>query len=326
MEENINMIKYDFTYPSSNCKTNIHAIICYPKSGQYNRIIQIIHGKREYIERYLNFMEYLTTKGFITVGHDHLGHGQSINTKEDLGYIGETNPNELLIKDIHTLRTLIQKKFPNFPYFILGHSMGSFLLREYISLCGNDLAGAIILGTGHKNKYKVTLGLRLCEIISCFKGNKYKSKFIDNLSKGKNFEKFDMTKTDIYKSHITSDPLMAKQYNEDQKRNFDFSLNAYIGLFDAIIYSCDQNNINKINKDLPILFVSGGDDPVGNFGKGVKTSYEMFKKAGIKDVIMKLYEKDRHEVLNEVNREEVFEYIKNWIDERTLLYKENKRY
>lgn len=145
MEENLNMIKYDFSYLSSNLKTKIHAIICYPKNGQYNRIIQIIHGKREYIERYLHFMEYLTTKGFIAVGHDHLGHGESVNSKEELGYFGEPNPNELVIKDIHILKLMLQKRFPNLPYFMLGHSMGSYFLREYISLgWGNlDLAGVV---------------------------------------------------------------------------------------------------------------------------------------------------------------------------------------
>ena len=117
------MIKKDFTFLSSNQKTNIHAIERIPENGNNTRVIQIIHGMLEYIERYLPFCEYLTSKGFIVVGHDHLGHGQSVNSPEELGYFGEPNPNSLLIQDIHTLRDITSKKYPNLPYFMCGYSM-----------------------------------------------------------------------------------------------------------------------------------------------------------------------------------------------------------
>ena len=142
--------------------------------------------------------------------------------------------------------------------------MGSYLLREYLSFCNQGLVGEVILGTGYEGKCKCLLGKNLCEIIS----------------------------------YITSDPIMAKQYNEDEKRNFQFSVNAFIGLLDATILSCDPYYIEKINKDLPVLFVSGGGDLVGNFGEGVRKVYNMYKEAGIKDVTIKIYENGRHEVLN----------------------------
>ena len=324
MEENENMIKYVFAYPSSNNKTNIHAIICYPKNGQYSRIIQILHGKREYIERYLPFMEYLASKGYIAVGHDYLGHGQSVNSEEELGFIGEPDPNELIIKDIHTLHIMMNQKYPNLPYFMCGHSWGSYLLRQYICLCSQGLNGVILLGSGYESIFKVSIGKSLCEIISFFKGNTHKSQLIAKLSLGKKFQRYDITRTDIYNSWITSDPEMAKEYNEDTKRSYEFTLNAFIGMFDSTIYSCDPKKIEKVRKELPILFVSGGGDHIANFGDGVKKSYDLYKEAGIKDVTMKIYKDARHELLKEINRKEVFEYIKDWMEERLLSYKINK--
>ena len=312
------MITKDFTFLSSNNKTNIHAIVCYPKNGQFTRVLQMIHGMCEYIERYLNFFEFLTGKGFVIVGHDHLGHGQSINSKEDLGYFGEPEGNDLVIKDIHTLRLLTQEKYYNFPYFMCGHSMGSYFLREYLSFSSERLAGAIIMGTGYETSCKCNAGINLCHLISCCRGMHYRSSMVKNLTVGSGpYKKYDLTKTDNNNSWITSDPSMAKKYNEDKKMDFDFTLNGYIALAKATRFCCDSSNVVKIKKNLPILLVSGDCDPVGNFGKGVKTVYKMYKSAGISDVTMKLFENDRHEILNEVNRDEVYEYIGNWLDERT---------
>ena len=312
------MIKNDITFLSSNKKTNIHAIICKPKNGQFTRIIQIIHGMCEYIERYLPFIEYLATKGFIVVGHDHLGHGQSIKSPDDLGYFGEPNPNDLLIQDIHSLRKIIVKKYPNLPYFMCGHSMGSYLLRQYICTYSKGLAGIIILGTGYMSPCESLLALGFINVLSCFKGIKHKS----NLTKKISFElgpysKYDHQKKDLNNSWISRDPEIVKKYYEDKNCQFDFTLNGYYGLVQSIRYSCDPSNVAKIKKDIPILFVSGDCDPVGNNGEGVRKSYEIMKLIGSVDVSMKLFMGCRHEVLNELNKDEVYEYILNWINEKT---------
>ena len=312
------MIKNDITFLSSNKKTNIHAIICQPKNGQFTRIIQIIHGICEYIERYLPFIEYLATKGFIVVGHDHLGHGQSIKSPDDLGYFGEPNPSDLLIQDIHSLRKIIVKKYPNLPYFMCGHSMGSYLLRQYICTYSKGLAGIIIIGTGYMSPCESLLALGFINVLSCFKGIKHKS----NLTKKISFElgpysKYDHQKKDLNNSWISRDPEIVKKYYEDKNCQFDFTLNGYYGLVQSIRYSCDPSNVAKIKKDIPILFVSGDCDPVGNNGEGVKKSYEIMKLIGSVDVSMKLFMGCRHEVLNELNKDEVYEYILNWINEKT---------
>ena len=312
------MIKNDITFLSSNKKTNIHAIICQPKNGQFTRIIQIIHGMCEYIERYLPFIEYLATKGFIVVGHDHLGHGQSIKSPDDLGYFGEPNPSDLLIQDIHSLRKIIVKKYPNLPYFMCGHSMGSYLLRQYICTYSKGLAGIIILGTGYMSPCESLLALGFINVLSCFKGIKHKS----NLTKKISFElgpysKYDHQKKDLNNSWISRDPEIVKKYYEDKNCQFDFTLNGYYGLVQSIRYSCDPSNVAKIKKDIPVLFVSGDCDPVGNNGEGVRKSYEIMKLIGSVDVSMKLFMGCRHEVLNELNKDEVYEYILNWINEKT---------
>ena len=312
------MIKNDITYLSSNQKTNIHAIICLPKNNQYNRIFQIVHGMCEYIERYLPFIEYLITKGFIVVGHDHLGHGKSIDSLDDLGYFGEPDPNYLLIEDIHSLRKIIQKKYPNLPYFMCGHSMGSYLLRQYICNYSKGLSGIIIIGTGYISPCESLLALGLINFIACFKGMKHRSKLCKKISIELGpYKKYDNTRQDITNSWISRDPEIVKKYYADKNCQFDFTLNGFYGLVQAIRYCCDPSNVAKIKKDIPILFVSGDNDPVGNNGEGVKKSYEIMKLIGSIDVTLKLFEGLRHEVLNELNRDEVFEYILNWLNEKS---------
>ena len=312
------MIKNEFTFLSSDQKTNIHAITCLPKDNKFTRVFQIIHGMCEYIERYLPFIEYLTIKGFVVVGHDQLGHGQSINSEEDLGYVGEPDPNDLLIKDIHILRSITQKKYPDLPYFMCGHSMGSYLLRQYICSYSKGLAGIIILGTGYMSPCETLMSLGFLNFLACFKGMRHRSKLTKKISFELGpYKKYDHENKDINNSWISRDPEIVKQYYADKKCQFDFTINGFFGLVTAIRYSCNPSNVAKINKDIPILFVSGDKDPVGNNGEGVKKAYEIMKLIGSMDVTLKLYEGSRHEVLNELNRDEVYEYILNWVNEKT---------
>lgn len=176
------MIKREISFLSSNKKTKIHAIECSPENGTFTRIFQLVHGMCEYIEKYLPFIEYLTSQGFLVVGHDQLGHGQSINTPDELGYFGEPNPAELLVQDIHILRTMTQKKFPKIPYFICGHSMGSYIVRQYICDYSNGLSGVILLGTGYMGPCQTLFALGFIQALSCFKGMKHRSNITKKIS------------------------------------------------------------------------------------------------------------------------------------------------
>ena len=142
------MVTSNFTFLSNDGKTAVHAVKWAPDSGEYKGILQISHGMIEYIERYAPFAEFLTAKGYMVVGHDHIGHGQSVASQEDWGYFCEGNPSDVLVADMHKLRTMIQEDNPDVPYFMLGHSMGSFMLRKYLAVHSDKLRGAIIMGTG----------------------------------------------------------------------------------------------------------------------------------------------------------------------------------
>ena len=318
------MKKEDFSFLSSDKKTQIHAIKVYPKDKKITRILQIIHGMTEYIEKYLDFMEYLSSYGFLVVGHDQLGHGASYTKSEDQGYFGEPDPNLNLIEDIHKLKKITKEKYPNLPYFILGHSMGSFLLRQYITIYTDNLAGVLLLGTGFVSPCATSLALRLISVWACFKGWKHKSNFIRGIISGSEIKKWDTTGKDLNRSWLTRDPEMAKKLIFDKKSHFVFTLNGYYGLLQCINYVCNNSNIVKVKSNLPILFLSGKCDLVGNYGKGVIKSAEIMRSMGSIDVTLKLIDNDRHELLNEIDRKDIYIYILNWIEQKSKIY-ENKK-
>ena len=318
------MKKEDFSFLSSDKKTQIHAIKVYPKDKKITRILQIIHGMTEYIEKYLDFMEYLSSYGFLAVGHDQLGHGASYTKSEDQGYFGEPDPNLNLIEDIHKLKKITEEKYPNLPYFILGHSMGSFLLRQYITIYTDNLAGVLLLGTGFVSPCATSLALRLISVWACFKGWKHKSNFIRGIISGPEIKKWDTTGKDLNRSWLTRDPEMAKKLIFDKKSHFVFTLNGYYGLLQCINYVCNNSNIVKVKSNLPILFLSGKCDLVGNYGKGVIKSAEIMRNIGSIDVTLKLIDNDRHELLNEIDRKDIYIYILNWIEQKSKIY-ENKK-
>lgn len=304
-------MKQEFYYPSRDGKTQIHAIEWIPE-GEMKGVLQICHGMVEYINRYDEFAEFMAGHGYYVTGHDHLGHGKSIQTEEDLGYFNEIRGNQYVIGDIHKLRELTMKKHPGVPYYMLGHSMGSFLLREYLTMYGTGLAGAIIMGTGYQGALVLNAGQLICRVLAAFKGWKYRSKFVDNLSFGSYNKKFEPAETT--KDWITSDKERKKKYVEDPLCSYMFTLGAYYQMFEGMKVLTRKDSIARIPKELPILFVSGEDDPVGAFGKGIIKVYEKYRSAGIHNLSIHLYKGDRHEILNEVNRKDVYEDLRRWIE------------
>ena len=224
-------MKQEFYYPSRDGKTQIHAIEWIPE-GEMKGVLQICHGMVEYINRYDEFAEFMAGHGYYVTGHDHLGHGKSIQTEEDLGYFNEIRGNQYVIGDIHKLRELTMKKHPGVPYYMLGHSMGSFLLREYLTMYGTGLAGAIIMGTGYQGALVLNAGQLVCKVIAVFKGWKYRSKFVDNLSFGSYNKKFEPAETT--KDWITSDKERKKKYVDDPLCSYMFTLGAYYQMFEGM--------------------------------------------------------------------------------------------
>ncbi len=310
------MRKEEFGFLSNDGVTNIHAVKWIPDSGEYKAIFQISHGMVEYIERYEDFACFLTDNGYLVVGHDHLGHGHSVSRPEDLGYFTENNPSDVLIEDMNQLREIIQKDNPDKPYFMLGHSMGSYMLRKYLAKYNQNLRGAIICGTGYASDAKTKFGLRVAKILSKMKGSHYRSKFYEKLTYGKSYKTFDMTGIDPSKSQLTRDIEIVKKYNSNPLCSYIFTMNGYRGLLEAVYFSCQQENVNKIPNKLPIFIISGSNDPVGDLGAGVKKVYDMFFKSGKVDLTYKIYEDYRHEILNEIGKEKVYEDILAWTNVR----------
>lgn len=313
------MVYENFQFLSVDGKTKIHAIKWLPDTREYSGIIQIAHGMHEYIEKYTEFAGFLTDKGFMVVGHDCLGHGESVSASTEYGFFTENNPSDTLVQDMHTLKTLVQSENIDVPYFMLGHSMGSFMLRKYITLYNKALDGVILVGTGTMEESTLKLGMQLCGIMAKVRSWHHRSHLVNSLSHMGAYQQYDITGKEIEKNFLTKDLQLAEKHYKDPKCHFDFTLNGYYGILEAIHYNNQPENIAKIPKELPIFLVSGDKDPVGDMGNGVKKTYEQYEEAGLLDVTCKLYKNDRHEILNEVDRADVYEEIYEWMCARKSL-------
>lgn len=305
-----------FKFLSNDKKTELHGVKWIPESGEYGAILQIAHGMIEYVERYDEFASYMAERGYLVVGHDHLGHGGSVKSREDWGYIAEENGDQLMVDDMHKLRTMTQKENSGIPYFMLGHSMGSYLLRKYITQHGEGLFGALIVGTGSVPDIVTNTGLAVTRFIACIKGWRYRSRFVEKLSFSGAYHKFSLDGRDLENNWLTKDLEIAAKYYKEPKCTFRFTLNGYDMLMRVVRYDNQPENVEKIPKDLPLILLSGADDPVGNMSRGVLLVKKQLEKAGIKDLSCKLYDSDRHEILNETDREAVYRDILKWCESR----------
>ena len=310
-------MKTNLTFLSCDGETMIHGVQWTP-SGEPKAIVQLVHGMVEYIERYDGFARFLNENGILVVGHDHLGHGQSVTSIENWGYISEVAPARSLVRDIHKLRKLTQKKYPDLPYFILGHSMGSYLLRRYLSHKGEGLTGVIVVGTGSESDIVTRSGLMMVRSMAQAKGWHFRSQKIREMTYTAPYKRFDLKGEDNENSWVCSDPEIIAKYNKDPRCQFTFTLNGYEALLSTVLYVNQKENIERIPLELPMLLTSGEQDPVGNLGKGVKKVYQQYVKAGLTDIECKLYPEDRHEILTEPNKEEVYADMLDWINRHLI--------
>ncbi|MDO4976001.1 MAG: alpha/beta hydrolase [Eubacteriales bacterium] len=306
-------MKKDFYFPSSDQVTRIHAIEWIPET-EMKAVLQISHGMVEYIDRYDRFARFLNKYGIYVVGNDHLGHGESVVNEDKLGFFKHPGGNQCIIKDLNRLRTITEKKYPGIPYFMLGHSMGSFMIRQYMMVFGKGLSGVIVMGTGKQPALVLSFGKVLCKMMAKSKGWEYRSKFVDDIAFSSNNKRFEPARTS--KDWLTKDQKIVDAYIADPWCSYRFTLNGFYEMFSAIQFIQKPSNIEKIPKNLPVFLVSGAEDPVGNFGKNVKEVFQSYENAHISDITMKLYDDDRHEILNETDYEKVYEDLKGWIENR----------
>ncbi len=303
----------EFYFPSKDGNTEIHSIEWKPQ-GSPKAVLQISHGMMEYVARYDAFAQYLCDRGWYVVGNDHLGHGKSVQSASEYGFFNEKYGNVCVLGDMHTLRQRTAKKYPDVPYFMLGHSMGSSLMRQYIQMYGNGLAGVILMGTvADHAKASLVFGKRLCRLMAVCRGWHYRSRLVDGLALGPFNKKFRPARTQA--DWVTSDHEMLERYASDPLCSFRFTVNAYYSMFQGMLTTQKKESVYMIPKTLPILFASGADDPVGDFGKGVRKIYEQYRSAGIQDVTLRLYTGDRHELLNETDRQQVYVDLYEWLED-----------
>lgn len=304
-------MKNEFYFISKDKETEIRCIEWIPENKP-KAVLQICHGMCEYVARYDDFAQYLTKHGFYVVGNDHLGHGKSVQDDDHLGYFHETNGNSYLMGDMEQLRQITVKKYPDIPYFLLGHSMGAFLTEQFITMQGSSFDGVVIMGTGYLAKQVLNLGKKLCLVMAKKHGWFYRSDLMKNISFGGYNKRIKPLRTPM--DWLTRDEEIIDKYNDDPWCTFTFTLNGFYNMFKGIEEAQKESNIAYIPKNLPILLVSGDEDPVGGYGKGVKSVYNAYKKAEIKDVEMKFYEGMRHEILNEIGKESVYEDLRKWME------------
>ena len=304
------MVRNEFTFLSADGKTPIHAVEWLPE-GQARAVLQISHGVSEYILRYEPFAEYLTAQGFAVAGHDHLGHGQSVAEGSARLYFGPRGSWNWVVDDIDQRRNLAKAKFPQVPYFLMGHSMGSFLARTYLIRYPCAVDAAVIMGTGQMSPAIIAGGKAVAAEEAHRVGEDQTSSLVDKLAFGAYNKRFAPNRTGF-------DWLSLNQDNVDRYMADPLcGGNATIGLFREMLgglsFIAKPENLKRMNLNIPVLFISGEMDPVGDCGKGVKRAFESFRKAGVRDVSLKLYPELRHEILNETCRETVYEDIYQWL-------------
>lgn len=304
------IIRKEYSVPSKSGVANVFARCIMPANGA-KAIFQIAHGMAEHSERYEEFAAYLCSKGFAVLVDDHVGHGKSVNSDDDLGYFGETEGWDSFVEDERSLTELIKTELPGLPIVFFGHSMGSFIAREYIRRYGNDerIKAAIFCGTSGKNPAS-SIAITLAGAIAKAKGSRHRSKFIDKIAFGTYNKKIPDAKTDF--DWLTRDSAIVDKYIADKYCGFLFTATGYRDLFTILDRVSGKDWYNEISKNIPILLTSGEEDPVGLYGKGVKQVYNDLKLSDKKDVTLKLYPEMRHEILNEINREQVYEDIAAW--------------
>jgi len=301
-------MRTDFWYDSKGAG-RIHGCRWSPE-GEPRAVVQILHGIAEFVERYDDFANYLTSQGFLVVAEDHMGHGQSINGDGIQGYFH--GGWFTAIEDSMQLMADTRAEFPELPYILFGHSMGSFMARTILCKypdCG--LTAAIICGTGWQPAFALPALIKVINGI-CKKDETKPNEKLQGLVFGSYNKKVEHPRTEY--DWLSRDARIVDEYIALPLCGFTASAGLLRDMMKGIYFIEQKKNLQNMNKTLPVFFIAGGDDPVGPYGKGVRTAAEEFRKAGMEDVSVRIYPLCRHEILNEINREEVYEDVREWIE------------
>lgn len=299
----------EFTFTSTTGQ-ELDARMWLPE-GKPRAAVQIVHGMAEHIDRYEEAARFLAEHGFLVVGHTHLGHGPLGRPR---GYFGAENGWQALEDDVQELRELTQAEFPGVPYFLLGHSMGSFIARCYLRDHAEGLAGCVLSGTGYFTRAQAKMGLLAANLVCKFGGARKPSHLINKLAFGGMNRPFHPARSEF--DWLSRDSYVVDRYLVDPYCGFPFTGAGYRDLFTGLERLSNTAELERVPKTLPVLFLSGDHDPVGDMALGVEKAAEELCVVGLNDVTILLYPNARHEILNEINRREVYDDLLEWLDAR----------
>ncbi len=276
-------------------------------------VVHILHGMGEHKERYLHFAKYLAKNSFAVYVHDHRKHGESVRNEAEVGIFTKEDKWDDIIDDCNFVSRKIKKDLPNAKVITLGHSMGSIIGRKFISKYPNATDLAIIMGTLPPMAFgRVIAPLLMTAVMSLFNPKNNRSEFMSKQLNEPLIKDFEPRRTNF--DWITSDDSIVDKYVEDPLCGYSYSTRFYKEFFKGIL------NVNKSDtlfgtNEIPLLFISGKQDPVGEYGAGVKRVRELYSGHGFLDLTLEIVEEARHEVLNEKNKKYTYEFIVNWINE-----------
>lgn len=305
------MVQYEFTFPSTDGKNVIHGVEWLPE-GTPKAVLMISHGVGEHILRYASFARFLTERGFVVAGHDHLGHGGSVAADAPRLYFGPKGSWQYVVDDLYARRKLVAERYPGVPCFLMGHSMGSFLARTYLIRYPGTVHGAILMGTGQMPAAMTAAARTVAAAEVRRVGEAVPSPRMEQLAFGGYNKQFAPNRT-------TCDWLSVSQENVDRYLADPLcggtpTAGLFREMLGGIAFISKLENLKRMNLNTPIFFVSGAEDPVGENGKGVRRAYRNFQKAGVRDVELKLYPGLRHEILNEYCSADVAADLAAWLE------------
>lgn len=312
------MKKEEFSFLSSNGKTNVYGIKWIPEDNMVG-VICIAHGVTEHILRYEEFAKYFTERGIGVVGIDLLGHGKSIAEGMNPMYFGENGSWNFVVDDLDICQRLVREEYSDVPCCLLGFSLGSFLARTYVSKYPDAFNGLILVGTGQTPPLQIKLAQFVAKSEARKFGADQSSSMIRKLTFDTYNKKFQPNRTKF--DWLCSNEESLDVFLRDPLRGEDLTSGLFYEMLSGMLLTGKDSTIQKMNKSVPVLFLSGENDPVGDSGKGVKKAYLSYKKNGIQDVEMKIYPNLRHDILHEINKEEVYQDIFCWVDKKVF----NKR-
>lgn len=305
----------EFINDNFQARDGVNLVTYFWECEQPKGIVHIVHGMSEHAARYNEFALFLNQHGYLVYASDLRGHGKTAGSLEKVGLFAMQDGWNKVVNDVIDISKQLDLKYPNLPLYLLGHSMGSFIARSVAILCPPEVDGYIFSATAGHPGLIGKVGVRLSNLNLKMMGKKNRSNMMTQLAFGDYNKKYENKRTE--KDWLSKDESIVDAYISDPYCMQIFTSQFYNDLLSGVLYINETFHIRKMEKEKPILMFAGDMDPVGDYGKGPQEVYSKFEKAGIKDVTLKIYKTGRHEMLNETNRDEVYDMVLNWLNEKT---------